>query len=251
MSQVETLPGVERQGRFWRWHILFRSFAIGLCLLFGGATELWKSILTPWVVFADTSDHGWPRTAELHRVGDTASAALLAMVTAGVLLSSMRPRALPAMGAWVAATLMMIAAGQVWSTRVQGHADLVGAISGSVIFLVLTTVPFVLLHPRRRDLLRGGATDPHAGPRGLARLLLWGLLVAGAALAAAATVWRAAGGTFEDRREDDVVGLAMLGLTYTLGCVLCLTRREGWAALAAILMITAGYCAIAGLTLAR
>ena len=48
-----------------------------------------------------------------------------------------------------------------------------------------------------------------------------------------------------------MVGLAMLGLTCSLGCVLCLTRREGWAALAVILMITAGYSAIDGLALAR
>jgi hypothetical protein len=58
-------------------------------------------------------------------------------------------------------------------------------------------------------------------------LLALSVLVAGAALAAAATIWRVTGGTFEDLEKSDLVGRAMLGLTCTLGCVLCLTRREG------------------------
>lgn len=250
MSNAQTIQHGAPKGRLRRWHILFRGFAVGLVLLFGGTTELWKSILTPWILFADTSDHGWPRTAELHRVGDTASAALLAMVTAGALLSCMRPRTQTAVSAWVAFTLMIIAAGQVWSTVVQEHTDLVGALFAGGFFLVLTAVPYVLLHPRRRDVLRGGASDPYAGPKGPMRALLWGLLIAGVVLAAAVTIWRITGGTFEDPREDDAVGLAMLGMTVSFGCVLCLKHREGWATLTALLISTAAYCAIAGLSLA-
>ena len=251
MPRVETAPRDAPQSGFWHWHILFRCVAIGLFALFGIATGLWKSILTPWLVLSDSSDHGWPRTAELHRVGDTAGAALLALVAIGAVLSAIRPAEHSGIGAWVTVTLMIIVTGQIWSTVVQEHSGVAGAVLTSGIFLALTAVPYVALHPRRHDVLRGGAPDPQSRPRGVLRVLLWVLMLTGAVFAAGAVAWRLTGGTFEDRREDDAVGLVMLGLVLALGCALCLNRRQGWRPLAALLLSTAGYCIVGGLFLVR
>ena len=122
MPSVVTVPGQARQSGFSRWHIPFRCVAIGLFALFGIVTGLWKSILTPWVVLADSADHGWNRTAELHRIGDTAAAALLALVAIGAVLSAIRPAEHSGIGAWITGTLMIIAAG----------TDLVDACSSNI-----------------------------------------------------------------------------------------------------------------------
>lgn len=250
MSSVNVDRGASQVGRFWRWAIPFRIVAIGIFLVIGVGAQLWKSILTPWIVYVDSSDHGWPRTAELHRVGDTASAALLAWAAGGVLVSAIHPRTGSALGAWNAVTLTIIAAGVTWSSLVQHHSGVAGAALAGGIFFVLTVVPYVLCHPRRRAVLYCGGLDPNSGPRGPTRALLWTFMVTGAVLAVAATTWRVTGGIFEDPREDDVVGIVMLGLSLTTGCAVCLASREGWRLLAPLLFTGAGYCIIGGLSLA-
>ena len=166
------------------------------------------------------------------------------------MLSAIRPAKYSGIGAWITVTLMTIITGQIWSALVQEHSGVAGAVLNSGIFLAVTAVPYVVLHPRRHDVLRGGAVDPQSRPRVLIRVLLWVLMLTGAMLAAGALAWRLSGGTFEDSREDDAAGLVMLDLVVALGCALCLNRRQGWRPLAALLLSTAGYCMIGWLSLA-
>ncbi|MDJ0313297.1 hypothetical protein [Arthrobacter sp. H35-D1] len=57
-----------------------------------------------------------------------------------------------------------------------------------------------------------------------------GAAAGGAAVLALATgvvLWRISECIFQSPREDDVAGLAALGLSFVLGALLCLRRRTG------------------------
>ena len=69
---------------------------------------------------------------------------------------------------------------------------------------------------------------------------------AGLALATGVVLWRTLEDIFESPREDDVAGLAALGLSFVLGALLCLRRRTGWVTLAWILPAMAGDAVVAG-----
>ncbi|MBF0688574.1 MAG: hypothetical protein IR158_12525 [Cellulomonas sp.] len=231
-------------GREILYRALLMLWALTLLVLFG----TWRSILTPWVAFQDTADHGWDRTAELHRLADSASAVLMVAIAAASVVLVTRPAHRSGMAAWIAGSLAAVGLAVPVSGHLQGHAAADGLITAGV-WLALTAVTFVVVAPDGRAVARGGLADGSAPPAH-ARLLLavGGIVGIGAALTA--VVWRSAGGVFESAREDDVVGFVLLGLSFALGCRLCQTGREGWRALCVILACVAGYVLVGGMTLA-
>lgn len=217
-----------------RRHVLFRIVAVLLALVLVVMFGVWQSILTPWVALPDPADHGWTRTPELHRHADSAAAVAMAAMGVGALVAALRPAGRSGLVAWVAAMLAVVGVGSGVSVLLQQHQGLVGALVQGVVTVAVTAAPFVLLHPERRRVLRGG--EPvDAGPRGVVRSGLVVLAVAGTALAAGAVVRRVAGVLAENPREDDVISFVILGLAMALGSAICLAGRAGWRPLAMIL----------------
>lgn len=230
--------------------IVFRVVAGLIVLVFIVLFGAWQSVLAPWIVLADSADHGWARTSELHRVADASSGLLMLAIGISAVLLAVRPFRRSALVLWLAITLAMIGAGSAVSTLVQGHAGVVGALLSAVTMALMFVVPVVVLHPERQTILRGGLTDLADGPSRSTAVALTVLGLAGVALAVSAIGWRLAGGVFENPAEDDVVSLTMLGLAITVGYLLCRARLEGWRALAVILGVMAGYSVIAGASIA-
>lgn len=231
-----------------RAHLGFRIVAALIAVLVILGFSSWQTMLAPWLTLPDTSDHGWARTPELHRWADTASGLLMTGVGIAAALLALRPRGRTALFAWAAAMLVAMGILGTISAAVQG-LDVAGAAIFSLVWLVVLVVPFVLLHPERRDLRRGGQQEGGAG----LPLLRWALLalgVGGLAMAVAVVLWRLGGGVFENHREDDVVGLAMLGAAFAVGALLCVRRRTGWVPLAWLLAGMAGYATMAGISIA-
>ena len=147
--------------------IPFRVVAVILAatyLVLFGSVQL---LLTPWVVLPDVVDHGWTRTPELHRWADSAAAATMAALGAGALLAVWRPLTRSGLVAWVGVLLAVVGLGSGVSVLLQQHTGAAGALLQGVLTAALTAVPFVLLHPQRREVLAGGRRD--AGPAGAAR----------------------------------------------------------------------------------
>jgi hypothetical protein len=235
---LDAAPQVERTGR----HIVFRilAAAIAALLLFGFG--VWMSILTPWVLLADETDHGWTRTPELHRLADSASAGLMAALGAAAIVLAIRPRGHSAVTAWLLGVLALFGLSSFVSSAIQGQ-DLVAAAVFLPIWLVLAVgVPWFFA-PSRATLVRGGASAIDAPGRVL-RVVFGVGIAAGLALAIGAVVWRLAGGLFEDPHEDDVLGFVLLGLAVALGGTLCLCARAGWRTLAVILACLGGYSVV-------
>jgi hypothetical protein len=160
-----------------------------------------------------------------------------------------RPAGRSALVAWVGATCAVIGVGSVASVLLQQHQGVAGAALQGAATVALTTGPLVLLHPERRRVLRGGAPG-ETRPSGALRRALIALVVAGAALAVGALLWRLTGGIAESPLEDDVVSYVILGLSVALGGLLCLTGRAGWRPLALILGAVALYGVVGGVSLA-
>jgi hypothetical protein len=236
---------VTKQTRYIAFRIITVAVALTFIVLFG----VWQSIFGPWFPVADPVDHGWVRTPELHRIADAAAAALMGAVAVAALVAAIAPARASGLVAWIAGVISVICVGSVFSTLVQGHEVLpAAAVTGVVLFAVMV-VPMVLLHPERKQILRGGA--PEGGrPGALAVAGAVSLTLAGLALAVVAGVWRAGGGVFESVQEDDFLGLIMLGVAVALGALVCLGGRAGWQRLMLILGGTAVYCLAAAATIA-
>ncbi|MFD1505716.1 hypothetical protein FE374_01050 [Georgenia yuyongxinii] len=256
-SVDQVVPGRVRARRY----LLFRIFAVLVALVFLVLFGVWQSILTPWVLFPDATDHGWVRTAELHRYADAAAAAGMGAAGVGALVAALRPARRSGLVAWVGGTLTIIGLGSIASVLLQQHTGLLGALVQGLVTVAVTAVPLVLLHPERRTVLRGGAAvvGGPAGarasrgtdvPAGAARIGLLALGGAGVVLAVGMLIWRLTGGVFESPREDDVLSFVILGLSVALGSRLCLTGREGWRPLVVILAVVGAYAVVGGLSLA-
>ncbi|KAE8766006.1 hypothetical protein [Georgenia thermotolerans] len=250
-SVDQVVPSTVRDRRY----LLFRIFAVLVALVFVVLFGVWQSILTPWVVFPDATDHGWVRTPELHRYADAAAAAGMGAAGVGALVAALRPARRSGLVAWVGATLAIIGVGSIASVLLQQHTGLLGALVQGLVTVAVTAAPFVLLHPERRAVLRGGAAvgvgpAGGSGPVGVARIALVVLGGAGVVLALGALVWRLTGGIVESPAEDDVLSFMILGSSVAAGSLLCLTGREGWRALAVILAVVAAYAVTGGLSLA-
>ena len=227
--------------------IPFRVVAVLLAatyLVLFGSVQL---LLTPWVVLPDVVDHGWTRTPELHRWADSAAAATMAALGAGALLAVWRPLTRSGLVAWVGVLLAVVGLGSGVSVLLQQHTGAAGALLQGVLTAALTAVPFVLLHPQRREVLAGGRRD--AGPAGAARAVLLAVSVAGVALVVGALVWRLTGGVVENPLEDDVLSFVLLGVTLATGGAWAASGREGWRVVAWVTGAVAAYAVVAGASL--
>ena len=228
---------------------VFRTVAVLIGLLLIVLFGAWQSILAPWVTMIEAVDHGWVRTPELHRLADGASAILMGTTGVAALVVALRPKCQDALMLWSATVLVMLGLAGPVSTVVQGNPVIEGFVFAVLWFAVLVA-PLVLLHPERSQILRGGATDNTSAPSTRAVILLRALGALGLALVVGAAAWRLSGGVFENAKEDDFIGLMLLGMAVVAGCILCLTRRNGWRALAFLLAVIAIYSLIATMTIA-
>ncbi|TRW44516.1 hypothetical protein [Georgenia yuyongxinii] len=244
-SVDQVVPSTVRARRY----VLFRIFAVLVALVFLVLFGVWQSILTPWVLFPDVTDHGWARTPELHRYADAAAAVGMGAAGVGALVAALRPARRAGLVAWVGGTLTIIGLGSIASVLLQQHTGLLGALVQGLVTVAVTAVPFVLLHPERRAVLRGGAAGADV-PVGAVRIGLLVLGGAGVVLAVGMLIWRLTGGIFESPREDDVLSFVVLGLSVALGSRLCLTGREGWRPLVVILAVVGAYAVVGALSLA-
>lgn len=230
--------------------LAFRLLVLALALLFIIGFGVWQSFLTPWVTLPDPVDHGWPRTAELHRVADSVSAAVMGSMGVGAFLLAVRPLGRSALVVWLVGMLAAVGISSVASSLVQGH-DPVGAVVFAAAWGALIVAPVALLAPDRRvqlpdDSMSAGEPRPSAP----LRLAFAALALGGVLLALGSVAWRLSGGIFEDPREDDVFGLVLLGLNLGLGALLCHRGRAGWRVLALVLAGTTAYVMVALISLA-
>lgn len=226
----------------------FRVLSALTGLLFVVAFGSWRSILTPWVTIVDTTDHGWTRTPELHRLADSASAATMLTLGLACLLLAVRPRGRSGLAAWVLGTLTIIALGTPFAEVIES-GDLTGGLITAAVMIGVALLIFGILHPEGRTIIRGGALDPVAALPAPARPALLALAAGGIGVTLTAVAWRFTGGIVESPQEDDVVSAAMLGMPWLLGAVLCLRSRAGWRWLAPLLGASAIYAVVATATI--
>ncbi|MDO5754004.1 hypothetical protein [Arthrobacter sp.] len=260
-----TGPAPTRNSGQVRRHVVFRIAAGLLSLIMLVGFSSWLLLLAPWLVLPNVDGHGWTRTAELHRLADSSSGLLMAAVGVAALLLLIRPQGRPALLTWtVAMTTVMVALAPV-SAAIQGN-NILETLAITVVFIAVLVLPLVLLNPDRRTGRRSidsqTDTDPFAddpsgfgsshdsGPTPLAKAGLLVLGAAGVALAAGVVLWRMFEDVFENPLEDDVLGLATLGISFALGALLCVRRRTGWLTLTWILAAMTGYAVVAGLSIA-
>ncbi len=230
--------------------IIFRIVAAAVAAIYIVLFGAWQTILAPWLALPDSADHGWTRTNELHVLADAASGVLMLAVGVTAVLLTIRPLRRSGVVAWVAGTLTLISIGSAVSTLLQGHGGWIDATLTGLVTLCLFAVPLVLLHPARRQIAAGGAPDAAGGPTRALTAVFAVVGAIGLALAVGVIGWRLTGGLFENPAEDDVVALAMLGLSIAVGSALCALGREGWRLLAGILGAMVLYAVVAGLTIA-
>ncbi|WP_159450207.1 hypothetical protein [Demequina sp. NBRC 110056] len=222
-----------------------------VALMYLVAFGAWKGLLAPWVTFPDDIDHGWERTAELHRLADGAAGTFMVALSAGALILAVRPRGRSALAAWTGAALA-VSGGFSWlSALIQGHDGVGGQAVFSAAWVAIIALVFLVLHPEGRAIARGGAPDA-AGtrPGGWVRTALAVTVGCAAAAALAAALWRASGGVFESPLEDDVFSLVYLGGLLALGAWLARAGREGWRPLTAIVLASAAYAVVGGVMIA-
>lgn len=223
--------------------LAFRVLAVLFALLLLVGFGAWRGIFSPWWVAPDQTDHGWPRTPELHRVADTSAALLFIMIGIALVVLAIGPRGRSGLSAWTGAVLALTG-GLAWvSALIQGH-DIQPALVTSLVWLALVALMFLVLHPERALVRRGGARQ-EVGPDDRTRL---GLTVAGAVgvvLALGAVGWRLSGGVFESPFEDDVLSLTYLGLAWALAAGTARAGRAGWRALALIVAFSMLYAVLA------
>lgn len=222
----------------------FRVMSALIGLLFIVAFGSWRSILTPWVTTVDTTDHGWTRTPELHRLADSASAATMLTLGVACLMLAARPTGRSGLAAWVLGSLTIIGLGTPFAEVIES-GDLVGGLISAFVMIGAALIIFVVLHPEGRAIIRGGQPDPVAAPTAPVRAALIALAAGGIGVTLTAVAWRLTGGIAESPREDDVVSAVMLGLPWVLGALLCLRARAGWRWLTPLLGASALYAVVA------
>ncbi|MCB7137010.1 hypothetical protein [Cellulosimicrobium marinum] len=227
---------------------VFRVLCVVLALLLVVGFGAWRGLLAPWVVLPDTTDHGWDRTPELHRLADAAAGLFFVVVAAALVVLAVRPSRRSGLVAWAGGSVALSGAFSWVSALVQGH-DVAPMVAFSAVWVAASAAVFVGLHPEGHQVLRGGAPADDAPGRAL-RGVTAALGVAGAVTAVVAVVWRLAGGTVESTAEDDVLSLVLLGLSWALGAWVVLRGRAGWRPLAALLLASGLYAGVAGLVLA-
>jgi hypothetical protein len=226
-----------------RRYIPFRVVCLLEALVFLVLFGMYRSWLSPWVTVPDDGDHGWTRTAELHRWADSAASIFYLGLIASLVLVALRPQRRTGLAAWAIGLVALMAALSVPSTLMQQHAGLVGALRDAAIMLVVLAGPLLAFAPHRGSVVRGGRSEESAlTPR--QRLLFAGGALAFAAVAVAAVVWRLAGGTVESPREDDVISFVMFGVAGSFACWQALRRREGWRPLSWIALGLAAYAVL-------
>jgi len=231
-----------------RRHVLFRLVCLTEALIYLVLFGMWRSWLTPWVVFADSTDHGWVRSPELHRWADSAAAAFYLAVVAALVILVLRPTYRTGLTAWVLALVSATAGMSVVGSLLQQHTGLAGALLTGLAVLVALAGPLLAAAPDRAAVLRGGrgdATGPGAGWRAVLGAGAW----MGAVAALAGVLWRVTGGVLENPREDDVISFVLLGAAIALGCTLARFGREGWRPLAWIMAGLGVYVAIGAASL--
>lgn len=224
-------------------HVTFRilSGAIGLLLLVGFGA--WRMILIPWIVVPDGGDHGWQRTPELHRLTDGASGSLMAALGIAALVLAVRPQGRSAVTSWLLGMLALFGISSLVSTFIQG-LDLRSSALFTLIWIALVVVLPWFFAPDRASLVRGGGATNQV-PGTIWRITSLVLLACGTLLTLAAIGWRLAGGVFENPAEDDVVGLALLGIALGFGGWLVLQARQGWRTLGIVVAALLGYAVLA------
>lgn len=231
-----------------RRHVLFRLVCLTEAFVYLVLFGMWRSWLTPWVVFADSSDHGWIRTPELHRWADSAAAAFYLAVVAALVILALRPTNRTGLTAWVLALVSATAAMSVVGMLLQQHSGLAGSLLSGLIALVALAGPLLAAAPDRAAVLRGGRSDATRPGAGRRAALGAGALV-GVVVALVGVLWRVTGGVLENPREDDVISFVLLGVAIALGCVLARLGREGWRPLAWIMAGLGIYVAVGAVSL--
>lgn len=226
------------------FRLLAILWAAVLIVMFG----MWQAIASPWVVVDDGADHGWLRTPELHRLADSAAAAIMVAVAVGAIILAIRPIGRSGLAAWVAGSLALFGLLSPVSSMIQGQDVVAGVITG-VVWLGLTAVTFLLAYPEARAVWRGGSSEDRVPTPRVRAVLTVGASL-GVTLAVGAVVWRLAGGVFESPLEDDVISFVNLGLSFALGCWLSRSGRAGWRVTALILAGVALYAVAGGVSLA-
>lgn len=246
IDTVQPASSTSQPGSFRTGSFSILSALIGL--LFIVAFGSWRSILTPWVTMVDTTDHGWTRTPELHRLADSASAATMLTLGVACLLLAARPTGRSGLAAWILGTLTIIGLGTPFAEVIES-GDLTGGLITAIVMISAALLIFAVLHPEGRAIIRGGQPDPVAAPPAPVRAALIALAAGGIGVTLTAVTWRLNGGIAESPREDDVVSAAMLALPWLLGAALCLRARAGWRWLTPLLGTSALYAVVATATI--
>lgn len=241
---LDTTDAQPRARRYVAFRVVCLLEAFVYLVLFG----MYRSWLSPWLTIPDSSDHGWTRTAELHRWADSAAAIFFLGLIAALVLVAVQPQGRTGLAAWAMGLTAVTAVLSVPSTLMQQHAGLGGALRDALIMLVVLTGPLLALTPHRGAVLRGGRSASVSLPVRLRPLVIGGA-VAFASVAVAALVWRLSGGTVESPREDDVISFAMFGAAGFAGCWQVLRAREGWRPLSWIVVALAAYAAVGSASL--
>jgi hypothetical protein len=231
-----------------RRHVLFRLVCLTEALIYLVLFGMWRSWLTPWIVFADSTDHGWVRTPELHRWADSAASAFYLALVAALVILALRPTYRTGLTAWVLALVTATAAMSVVGSLLQQHSGIAGALLTGLAVLVALAGPLLAAAPERAAVLQGGRGDATGPGSGWRTALGVGALV-GAVVALAGVLWRVTGSVLENPREDDVVSFVLLGTAIALGCALARLGREGWRPLAWIMAGLGVYVAIGAVSL--
>lgn len=240
----ESVDMQQEPKRYVAFRVVCLLEAFTFLVLFG----MYRSWLSPWVTVPDGADHGWTRTPELHRWADSAASIFYLGLVAALVLLSARPRARSGLSAWVVGLITLMAVLSGGSSLIQQHTGVLGAVRDGAIALVALAGPLIALAPQRRDVLRGGRTEPSPAPTSVRPLLLAGI-AAFAGMVVATVAWRLTGGVFESHREDDVISFVLLGVAGSFGCWQVLMRREGWRPLAWIVAVVSTYSVVGAASL--
>lgn len=225
----------------------FRVLSLAFALLLAVGFGAWQQILSPWVVVPDAGGHGWPRTPELHRVADSAASLLFLMLAVALVVLAVRPRGRSGLAAWTGLMFALTGAFAWVSAALQDH-EVQPALVTSAVWLGLTALVFLVLHPEPRRVL-GGGVSADDGPTARVRLAAVGVTVIGLALTVGALTWRLAGGVFEERREDDVMSLVYLGVAWAIAGWMVRSGRAGWLTLWWIVLASVAYAVVGGASL--
>lgn len=113
-------------------HVAYRIVCALIALIVIGGFQAWRGLVAPWLVLPDTTDHGWVRTPELHRLGDVAAGAYFFALATALLILVMRPRGRTVLSVWTIANLAAMALLSSVSVIVQS-GDVLGALAYALV----------------------------------------------------------------------------------------------------------------------